>query len=70
LNTKEDAMDLGNSAQEIISTLGNFINNALGLLIDLFNSVFGFLPPNLRTGVEVLLAIIIGVIIFFLWRRD
>jgi hypothetical protein len=63
-------MDVGNMAQQIISTLGNFINSALAVVIHLFDSLFSFLPANLRTGVGVLAFIIIVVIIFFLWRRD
>jgi len=63
-------MDLGNIVQEIFSTLGNFINSALAFVINLFNSLFSFLPANLRTGVGVLAFIVIAVIIFFLWGRD
>jgi hypothetical protein len=63
-------MDLGNIAQQIISTLGNFINSALAIVIRLFDSLFNFLPANLRTGVGVLAFIVLAVIFFFLWRRD
>jgi hypothetical protein len=67
---KEVAMDVEGMASEFISAVGDFINIILGALINLFNSVFNFLPPNLRTGFGVVVLIIIGVIIFFLWRRD
>jgi hypothetical protein len=63
-------MDLGNMVQQILSTIGDFINNALGMLMRLFDSLFSFLPANLRVGAEVLLFIIVGAIIFFLWKRD
>jgi hypothetical protein len=63
-------MDFGNIAQEIISTVGGFINTILGGVIRLFNSLFGFLPAHLRTGVGVVVIIIIGVVIYFLWGRD
>jgi hypothetical protein len=63
-------VDIGNMVQQILSTIGNFLNSALAMVIHLFDSVFSFLPGNLRTGVGVLAFIIIVVIIFFLWRRD
>jgi hypothetical protein len=69
-DAKEETMDIEGMASEIISTLGDFINTFLGALINLFNSVFNFLPPHLRTGFGVVALIIVGVIIFFLWRRD
>jgi hypothetical protein len=69
-NAKEAAMDIEGMALEFIRTVGDFINTILAALINLFNSVFNFLPQNLRTGFGVVVFIIIGVIIFFLWRRD
>jgi hypothetical protein len=63
-------MDIGNMVQQILSTIGNFINSALAMVIQLFDSLFSFLPSNLRTGMGVLALIIIVVIFFFLWRRD
>ena len=63
-------MDIEGMALELISTVGNFINFILGALINLFNSVYKFLPQNLRTGFGVVVLIVVGVIIFFLWRRD
>jgi hypothetical protein len=63
-------MDLGAMVQEILSTVGNFLNNILGMVINLFNTFFSFLPPNLRTGFGVVVLIVVGVIIFFLWNRD
>lgn len=66
-------MDTGNfeeMAMEIISTVGDFLNTLLAGLVNVFNAVFSFLPPHLRTGFGVVAFIIIGVIIFFLWRRD
>jgi hypothetical protein len=63
-------MDLGAMVQEILSTVGNFLNNILGMVINLFNTLFSFLPPNLRTGFGVVVLIVVGVIIFFLWNRD
>jgi hypothetical protein len=63
-------MDIEGMASELLSTVGGFLNTILGALINLFNSVFNFLPPNLRTGFGVVVLIIVGVIIFFLWRRD
>jgi hypothetical protein len=67
---KEDEMDIEGMVLEFLSTLGNLLNTFLGAVINLFNSLFNFLPPNLRTGFGVVVLIIIGVIIFFLWRRD
>lgn len=63
-------MDIEGMALELISTVGNYINFFLGALINLFNAVFNFLPQNLRTGFGVVVLIVVGVIIFFLWRRD
>ena len=63
-------MDIEGMASEFISTVGNLLNSFLGAVINLFNSLFNFLPPHLRTGFGVVVLIIGGVIIFFLWRRD
>jgi hypothetical protein len=63
-------MDLEGMASELLSTVGNFLNTILGGVVNLFNSFFSFLPPNLRTGFGVVVFILIGIIIFFLWRRD
>jgi hypothetical protein len=63
-------MDIEGMASEFIRMVGDFINTILGALINLFSSVFNFLPPNLRTGFGIVVLIIVGVIIFFLWRRD
>ena len=63
-------MDLEGMASEILSTVGNFLNTILGWVVNLFSTLFGFLPPHLRTGFGVVVLIIIGVIISFLWRRD
>jgi hypothetical protein len=63
-------MDLESTARELLATVGDFFNSILGGVVNLFNSFFGFLPPNLRTGFGVVVFIIIGIIIFFLWRRD
>jgi len=63
-------MNLGDTVQQILSTIGNFLNNLLAEFINLFDRVFSFLPPNLRTGVEIVVVIIVLVIIYFLWRRD
>ena len=63
-------MDIEGMASEIITTVGNLLNTFLGAIINFFNSAFNFLPPHLRTGFGVVVLIIVGVIIFFLWRRD
>jgi hypothetical protein len=63
-------MDLGETVQQILSVVGDFLNTILAGVINLFHSIFNFLPPNLRTGVGVVVLIVIGVIIFFLWPRD
>ena len=63
-------MDLGETVSQILRVIGDFLNTILGGVINLFNSIFNFLPPHLRTGVGVVVVIIIGVIIFFLWPRD
>lgn len=63
-------MDLEGTARELLATVGNFLNTILGGVVNLFNSFFSFLPENLRTGFGVVVLIVIGVIIFFLWRRD
>jgi hypothetical protein len=63
-------MNLGDTVQQVLSVVGNFLNTILGAVINLFNTIFSFLPPNLRTGVGVVVFIVILVIIFILWRRD
>ena len=55
---------------EIISTVGGLLNTILAALVNFFNAIFSFLPAHLRTGVGVVAFIVLGVIIFFLWRRD
>jgi hypothetical protein len=63
-------MDLEGMASDILRTVGDFLNTILGGIVNLFSTLFGFLPPNLRTGFGIVVLIIIGVIISFLWRRD
>ncbi len=63
-------MDIEGMATELLSTVGNLLNTFLAAVINLFNSLFNFLPPHLRTGFGVVVLIVVGVIIFFLWRRD
>ena len=55
---------------DLVNTVWGWFNWFLAALGNLFNALFSFLPPHLRTGFGVLALIIIGVIIFFLWRRD
>ena len=63
-------MNLGDTVQQILSAVGNFLNTLLAEFISLFDRVFNFLPPHLRTGAEIVVLIIVLVIIFFLWKRD
>jgi hypothetical protein len=63
-------MDLESTARELFATVGDFLNSILGGVVNLFNSFFSFLPENLRTGFGVVVFIVIGIIIYFLWPKD
>ena len=54
----------------ILSTIWGWFNLFLEYVIRFFDAVFSFLPQHLRTGFGVVAFVIVGVIIFFLWKRD